>query len=96
MKKLLTSNYSFIVILLLSVCLQTSNLLADTPVIKIVPLKASDLVYDTFSQRIYASVDSTDTNHGNSIAIINPVTGIVEASVFVFQIGRNRFRPKRV
>lgn len=51
--------------------------------VKIVSLDAYDLVYDPFGQRIYASIGSSDLNYGNRIAIINPVTGMVEGSVFV-------------
>jgi len=70
----------------LSICvsivfLQFLSVQAATSV-KIINLDAYDLVYDSFSQRIYASVSSTDLNHSNSIAIINPVTGTVENSIF--------------
>lgn len=51
--------------------------------VKIVNLDAYDLAYDPFSQRIYATVPSTSASHGNSIAIINPTTGVIEGSVFV-------------
>jgi outer membrane protein assembly factor BamB len=76
-RKLYLLNISLITLLMLC-----SSVQAATSV-KIVNLDAYDLVYDQFSQRIYASVSSTDLNYGNSIAIINPVTGAVEDSVFV-------------
>ena len=69
-------------IFLLSLFLLSSSVQAAT-LVKIVNLDAYDLVYDAFSQRIYASVSSSDLNHGNSIAIIDPVAGVVEDSVFV-------------
>lgn len=69
-------------IFLLSLFLLSSSVQAAT-LVKIVNLDAYDLVYDAFSQRIYASVSSSDLNHGNSIAIIDPVAGVIEDSVFI-------------
>jgi hypothetical protein len=65
----------------LILCLLSHPVLAVSSV-KTVNLDAQDLVYDPFSQRIYASVSSSDLNHGNSIAIIDPVAGVIEDSVF--------------
>lgn len=69
-------------IALLAICLFGISAHAATSV-KIVSLNATDLVYDPFSQRLYATVPSASASHGNSIAIINPATGAIEGSVFV-------------
>jgi len=47
------------------------------------PLKTNDLIYDSNTQKIYASVPSSAGSFGNSIAPINPQTGAVETPVFV-------------
>ena len=73
---------SYLCTFLLTLCLLSHPAQAVSSV-KIVNLDARDLVYDPFSQRIYASVSSGDLNHGNSIAIIDPVAGVIEDSVFV-------------
>ncbi|MBP8605655.1 MAG: PQQ-binding-like beta-propeller repeat protein [Phycisphaerae bacterium] len=51
--------------------------------VKIVSLDAYDVVYDSFSQRIYASVPSAAAAYGNNLAVIDPVSGVIEDSVFV-------------
>lgn len=56
---------------------------AAAPVVRIANLEAYDVVYEPYSQRLYASVNSTDPTYGNSIAVINPVTGAIEGSAFV-------------
>ncbi|MHC4692971.1 MAG: outer membrane protein assembly factor BamB family protein [Planctomycetota bacterium] len=66
---------------LLTLCLLSLPVQAVSSV-KTVNLDAQDIVYDPFSQRIYASVSSSDLNHGNSIAIIDPLAGVIEDSVF--------------
>jgi DNA-binding beta-propeller fold protein YncE len=48
-----------------------------------IPLFANDVVFDSNSARLYASVSSSGGATGNSIARINPVTGTVDGSVFV-------------
>ncbi|MCK4629780.1 MAG: hypothetical protein KAT56_12305, partial [Sedimentisphaerales bacterium] len=63
---------SYLCTFLLTLCLLSHPAQAVSSV-KIINLDAHDLVYDPFSQRIYASVSSSDLNHGNSIAIIDPV-----------------------
>ncbi len=73
---------SYLCTFLLTLCLLSHPAQAVSSV-KIVNLNAHDLVYDPFSQRIYASVSSSDLNHGNSIAIIDPVAGVIEDSVFI-------------
>jgi hypothetical protein len=51
--------------------------------IKVVNLVTKDLVYDPFTQTIYASVPSSGGPMGNSITPIDPLTGDVGSSVFV-------------
>ena len=68
---------SLVTLFLMSLSLQAASS------IRIVNLDAYDLVYDPFSQRIYASVTAGDANHGNSIAVIDPASGVIEKSVFV-------------
>jgi sugar lactone lactonase YvrE len=53
------------------------------PAVSQVALPANDLVYDRFSQRIYASVPSRAGSLGNRVVAIDPATGAVVASVFV-------------
>lgn len=50
--------------------------------VKIVSLDAYDVAYDSFSQRIYASVPSSAAAYGNNLVIINPVSGVIEDSIF--------------
>ena len=45
----------------------------------ILDLPANDLVWDPFAQLIYASLPSSYGVNGNSIAVINPTTGVVTA-----------------
>ena len=51
--------------------------------IKVVTVATEDIVYDPFSERIYASVPSSVGDGGNSIAVIDPRNGTIEASIFV-------------
>ncbi|GAC1654166.1 MAG: hypothetical protein NVS4B3_17890 [Gemmatimonadaceae bacterium] len=48
-----------------------------------VAMLVNDLVYDPSRQRLYASVAQTDPTRANTIARINPATGIVEATLSV-------------
>jgi hypothetical protein len=48
-----------------------------------VPLQTNDIVYDRFSDRIYATTPSSAGARGNSITPINPATGALGTSVFV-------------
>jgi sugar lactone lactonase YvrE len=56
---------------------------AQAQLVRTISLSANDLVYDPVSARLYASVPSTAGPSGNSIAVINPVTGAVDAYVAV-------------
>ena len=47
------------------------------------PLAARDLVYDSTSQKVYASVPSTAGTFGNSIAPIDPQTGLMSTPIFI-------------
>ena len=61
------------------------NALHGCPVtqLKRIALPTNDLIYDRFTDTIYASVPSRAGNTGNSIVPINPHTGAVGAAVFV-------------
>jgi hypothetical protein len=48
-----------------------------------VPLAANDLVYDSSTQRVYASTPSSAGTFGNSLVPINPSTGIAGTPVFI-------------
>ena len=48
-----------------------------------VTLQTNDIIYDSHRQQIYASVPGSEGAAGNSITIINPVTGAIGASIFV-------------
>ena len=48
-----------------------------------VPLAVNDLVYDSSTQRVYASTPSSAGTFGNSLVPINPVTGIADTPVFI-------------
>jgi hypothetical protein len=51
-------------------------------IIRVLNLPANDLAWDPFARRIYASVPSSAGTQGNSIAVINPFTGTIDASHF--------------
>jgi hypothetical protein len=51
--------------------------------LKLLDLPANDLVYDPFAKHIYASLPSSFSAHGNSIAVIDPTTGAVTGYHFV-------------
>ena len=46
-------------------------------------LFSNDLVYDAQTDRIYASVPSTNGANGNSIGIINPHTAQLDTTIFI-------------
>ena len=46
-------------------------------------LTANDLVYDSVTNKIYASIPSANGANGNSIGIINPITRVLENTVFI-------------
>jgi hypothetical protein len=53
------------------------------PRIRQLNLATNDIVFDSVSGRIFASVPSNAGANGNSVAIIDPVAGTVGSSVFV-------------
>ena len=46
-------------------------------------LTTNDLVYDSVTNKIYASIPSANGANGNSIGIINPITRVLENTVFI-------------
>ncbi len=48
-----------------------------------ISLPAKDILYNPSTEKIYASVRSSDNIRGNSITTIDPLTGVIENSVFV-------------
>ena len=56
---------------------------ADGAEVRIINLRTKDLAYDAFTQRIYASVPSSAGTIGNTITVIDPLTGLVGNSVFI-------------
>jgi uncharacterized repeat protein (TIGR01451 family) len=48
-----------------------------------IPLIAKAIRYDGKRDKIYATVNSLDTAHGNTLVQINPHTGAIENSVFI-------------
>ena len=51
--------------------------------IRRIPLAVNDLVYSSSTGKLYASVPSTAGSNGNSIATIDPSTGIVSNATFI-------------
>jgi Bacterial Ig-like domain (group 3)/Calx-beta domain len=47
------------------------------------PLAANDLVYDPNTQKVYASIPSSAGSFGNSLAPIDPVTGVMTTPIFL-------------
>ncbi len=70
---------------LLAACLGLLLLarLASAQQIRQIPLATNDIIYDPFTQKIYASVPSSAGSIGNSITAIDPAEGAVGTSVFV-------------
>ncbi|HEU4837008.1 MAG TPA: Calx-beta domain-containing protein [Pyrinomonadaceae bacterium] len=50
---------------------------------RVIPLTTNDLVYNQTTQRLYASVPSSEGSSGNSLAEIDPVMGSITSQVFV-------------
>lgn len=48
-----------------------------------IDLVANDLVYDSVTNKIYASIPSENGSNGNSIGIINPTTYLLENTIFI-------------
>lgn len=46
-------------------------------------LTANDLVYDSVTNKIYASIPSANGANGNSIGVINPNTYLLENTIFI-------------
>lgn len=55
--------------------------LADGTLLKRIDLVTSDLIYDKWRSVIYASLPSHAGMIGNSIAILNPTTGVINATI---------------
>jgi len=51
--------------------------------VRTVELITNDIIYSTFSQKIYATVSSTDGPMGNHLVVIDPVEGIIDTSIYV-------------
>ena len=51
--------------------------------VRIINIRTKDIIYDPFTQKIYASVPSSAGANGNSITTIDPATGLVGNSVFI-------------
>jgi trimeric autotransporter adhesin len=51
--------------------------------VQVVNLPTYDLVYDSANQTVYASVPNTGGTYSNTVAAIDPVSGMVTGSVFV-------------
>ncbi len=56
---------------------------AQADFIRQIPLTANDVVYSSSTGKLYASVPSSAGINGNSIATIDPSTGVISNSVFV-------------
>src|SRR4029078_11645549 len=55
----------------------------ETSVIRQIPLKANQLVFSPSTHLIYASLPSSAGANGNSITSLDPVTGSIDAPVFI-------------
>jgi hypothetical protein len=54
-----------------------------TDFIRRIPMRTNDLVYSSTTGKIHASLPSTVGSNGNSIAAIDPMTGVVSNTTFV-------------
>src|ERR1041385_7385322 len=54
-----------------------------TEFIRRIPLTTNDLVYNTSTGKLYVTIPSSAGSSGNSIAAIDPTTGIVGTPTFV-------------
>jgi hypothetical protein len=45
--------------------------------------KANDLVYDAITNKIYITIPPSDAVNGNSIGVVNPLTNLLESTLFV-------------
>lgn len=69
--------------LLFLVCVGVSFCAQAQLQVNVLNLTTNDLIYDPFSQKIYASVPSANGANGNSIGIINPANYTLENTVFI-------------
>lgn len=51
--------------------------------VNVIQLTTNDLVYDSVTNKIYASIPSANGSNGNSIGVINPNTYLLENTVFI-------------
>lgn len=73
-----------IVIFVLAILAFVSPVYANSIQIQQISLATNDIIYDSHSDRIYASVPSrAGVGHGNTITTIDPYTGQIGQSVFV-------------
>src|SRR5262245_35274625 len=56
---------------------------AQADFVRIVRLTANDVVYSSTTKMLYASVPSSAGSAGNSIATIDPATGVISQSIFI-------------
>src|SRR5262250_888774 len=56
---------------------------APTDFVRRIPLTTNDLVYSASTGKLYASIPSAAGSSGNSIAAIDPMTGIISSSTFI-------------
>jgi hypothetical protein len=70
-----------LVLLLLSASLLFGQTGSST-VTTTINIRANDLVWDPNSQKIYLSLPSTDGANGNSVQVLDPVTGQLGAAAF--------------
>jgi hypothetical protein len=63
--------------------LGTSSLTFAQLQVNTLNLTANDLVYDSVTNKIYASIPSANGANGNSIGVINPNTYLLENTVFI-------------
>ena len=71
------------VLLLATLAVAITAVSAAALEIRTMPFKANDVVYDKVGGKLYVSVPGNSVAYPNSIVVINPSTGAVEASVWV-------------
>jgi len=59
----------------------TAMIIADE--IRLITLAAQDVIYDPFTQKIYASVPGRVVGVGNTVTFIDPGLGVFESSIFM-------------
>lgn len=63
--------------------LGTSSLTFAQLQVNTLNLTTNDLVYDSVTNKIYASIPSANGSNGNSIGVINPNTHLLENTIFI-------------